>query len=90
MKGIILQQHKYFAMTCEGGITKVENHSQLITPKPTLTRVGASYSGSFLKQNDVFFPWVPFIKMHMVIKVSLDLLIGTWILINNSIMKRIV
>jgi len=53
---------QYFAMTCEGGITKVENHSQLITPKPTFTRVGASYSGSFLKQNDVFFLGYPLLK----------------------------
>jgi hypothetical protein len=27
----------------------------------------------------VFFLWVPFIQMHMVINISLDLLIGTWI-----------
>jgi len=47
MKKTILQQHKYVAMTCEEGI-KVENHSQLITPKPTLTKVNASYGGSFL------------------------------------------
>jgi hypothetical protein len=26
----------------------------------------------------VFFPWVPFIQMHIVINISLDLLIGTW------------
>jgi hypothetical protein len=34
-----------------------------------------------------FFPWVPFIQMHVVINISLDLLIGTWIKINNFIMK---
>jgi hypothetical protein len=38
----------------------------------------------------VFFPWVPFIQLHMVINISLDLLIGTWIHINNFIMKKIV
>jgi hypothetical protein len=27
----------------------------------------------------IFFPWVPFIQMHTVINISLDLLIGTWI-----------
>jgi uncharacterized protein (DUF2062 family) len=27
----------------------------------------------------MFFSWVPFIQMHMVINISLDLLIGTWI-----------
>jgi hypothetical protein len=27
----------------------------------------------------VFFLWVPFIQMHMVTDLSLDLLIGTWI-----------
>jgi hypothetical protein len=27
----------------------------------------------------MFFPWVPFIQMHMVIHITLDLLIGTWI-----------
>jgi hypothetical protein len=48
MKRTTLQQHKYVAMTFEEGITKVENHSQLITPKPTFTRVDASYDGSLL------------------------------------------
>jgi len=38
----------------------------------------------------VFFPWVPFIQMHMVITISLDILIKTWIQINNFIMKKIV
>jgi uncharacterized protein (DUF2062 family) len=38
----------------------------------------------------MFFPWVPFIQMHMVINISLDLIIGTWIKINKFIMKRIV
>jgi hypothetical protein len=38
----------------------------------------------------VFFPWVPFIQMHMVIYISLDLLIGTWDYINIFIMKWIV
>jgi len=37
----------------------------------------------------MFFLWVPFIQMHMVIIISLDILIGTWIKINNFIMKRI-
>jgi hypothetical protein len=36
----------------------------------------------------VFFPWVPFIQMHMVINISLNLLIRTWIETNNFIMKR--
>jgi hypothetical protein len=27
----------------------------------------------------MFFSQVPFIQMHMVINISLDLLIGTWI-----------
>ncbi len=36
----------------------------------------------------MFFSWVPFIQMHMVINISLDLLIGTWISINNFIMKK--
>ncbi len=27
----------------------------------------------------MFFPWVPFIQMFVVINISLDLLIGTWI-----------
>jgi hypothetical protein len=27
----------------------------------------------------VFFPWVPFIEMHVVNNISLDLLIETWI-----------
>jgi hypothetical protein len=35
----------------------------------------------------MFFPWVPFIQMLVVINISLDLLIGTWIQ-NNFIMKR--
>jgi len=38
----------------------------------------------------MFFPWVPFIQMHIVINISLDLLIGIWIKTNNFIMKRIV
>jgi hypothetical protein len=38
----------------------------------------------------VFFPWVPFIQMHKAINISLDLLIETWIKINNFIMKIIV
>ncbi len=54
MKRTTLQQHKYVAMTFEEGITKVENHSQLITPKPTLTRVDASHGVSLLCQNGVF------------------------------------
>jgi hypothetical protein len=37
----------------------------------------------------VFFPWVPFIQMHAVINISLDLMIGTWIYTTNFIMKRI-
>jgi hypothetical protein len=36
----------------------------------------------------LFFPWVPFIQMHMVINISLNILIGIWIYINNFIMKR--
>jgi len=31
----------------------------------------------------MFFPWVPFIPMHMVINISLDLLIEIWIYTNN-------
>jgi len=27
----------------------------------------------------MFFPWAPFIQMHMVINISKDLLIGIWI-----------
>jgi len=38
----------------------------------------------------VFFPWVPFIQMLAVINISLDLLIGMWIQINNFIMKKII
>ncbi len=38
----------------------------------------------------MFFPWVLFIQMHMVIDISLDLLIETWIYINNFILKIIV
>jgi hypothetical protein len=38
----------------------------------------------------VFFPWVPFIQMYMVTNISLDLLIGPWVYINNLIVKRIV
>jgi hypothetical protein len=37
-----------------------------------------------------FFPYVPFIQMHMVINRSLNLLIGTWIKTNNFIMKIII
>ncbi len=36
----------------------------------------------------MFFPWVPFIQMHIVINIFLDLLIGIWIKINNFIMKK--
>ncbi len=36
----------------------------------------------------MFFPYVPFIQMLVVINISLDLLIGTWIKTNNFIMKR--
>jgi len=36
----------------------------------------------------VFFPWAPFIEMHMVINLSFNLLIKTWIKTNNFIMKR--
>jgi hypothetical protein len=38
----------------------------------------------------MFFPWVPFIQMHMVINISLNLLIGIWILTKNFIMNNIV
>jgi hypothetical protein len=38
----------------------------------------------------LFFPWVPIIQMHVVINVSIDLLIGTWIQTSNFNMKRIV
>jgi uncharacterized protein (DUF2062 family) len=40
----------------------------------------------------MFFSWIPFIQMHMVINISLDLLIGTWIQNNfiMIIMKKIV
>jgi uncharacterized protein (DUF2062 family) len=39
----------------------------------------------------MFFSWIPFIQMHMVINISLDLLIGTWIQSNfiMIIMKKI-
>jgi hypothetical protein len=37
----------------------------------------------------VFSPGAPFIQMHMVINISLDLLIRIWIQTNNFIMKRI-
>ncbi len=37
----------------------------------------------------VFFPLVHFIQMLVVINISLDLLIGTWISTTNFIMKRI-
>jgi len=36
----------------------------------------------------MFFPWVPFIQMHIMINIFLDLLIGIWIKINNFIMKK--
>jgi hypothetical protein len=36
----------------------------------------------------MFFPWVPFIQMHVMINVSFDILIGTWIQINNFIIER--
>jgi hypothetical protein len=36
----------------------------------------------------MFFPWVPFIEMHMMINISIDLLIGIWIKTNNFIMKK--
>jgi hypothetical protein len=51
--------------------------------------VDATYGGSFLWWN-MFFPWIPFIQMLVVINISLDLLIGTWISIKNFIMKRTV
>jgi hypothetical protein len=35
----------------------------------------------------MFFPWVPFIQMHVVINISIDILIETWIKIHNFIMK---
>jgi hypothetical protein len=38
----------------------------------------------------MFFPWVPFIQMYTLINISLDLLIGIWIKINNFIIKKIV
>jgi hypothetical protein len=31
----------------------------------------------------MFFSWVPFIQMHMVINISLDILIEIWILTNK-------
>jgi hypothetical protein len=37
----------------------------------------------------MLFPWVPLIQMFVVINISLDILIQTWISINNFIMKRI-
>ncbi len=43
-----------------------------------LNKVDAQLSVSLSQQNDVFF-LVPFIQMHMVINISLNLLIGTWI-----------
>jgi hypothetical protein len=33
----------------------------------------------------MFFPHVLFVQMHMVINISLDLLIGTWIQTNKFI-----
>jgi hypothetical protein len=36
----------------------------------------------------MFFLWVPYVQMLVVINISLDLLIGTWIQINNFIIKR--
>jgi len=36
----------------------------------------------------VFSPWVPFNQMHVVINISLDIMIGTWIQTTNFIMKR--
>ncbi len=44
---------------------------------PKIPRVDVSYGGHFCDKL-VFFPWVPFIKMHMMINVSLDLLSETW------------
>jgi len=38
----------------------------------------------------VFLLWVPFIQMHIVINISLDLLIGTWIYNNNFIIMKII
>jgi hypothetical protein len=38
----------------------------------------------------MFFPCVPFIQMFVMINISLDLLIGTWISANNFFIKRIV
>jgi hypothetical protein len=36
----------------------------------------------------MFFPQVPFIQMHMMNNISLNLLIETWIQMNEFIMKR--
>jgi hypothetical protein len=41
-------------------------------------KVDAQLSVSLLRQKGVFF-LIPFIQMHMVINISLNLLIGTWI-----------
>jgi hypothetical protein len=38
----------------------------------------------------MFFPWVPIIQMHIMINIPLNLLIETWIKINNFIIKWIV
>jgi hypothetical protein len=38
----------------------------------------------------MFFPWVPFTQMHVMINISIDLLIGSWIWINKFILERIV
>jgi len=38
----------------------------------------------------MFFPWVPFIQMHMVINKLIYLLIRIWIQTNNFIMKKVV
>jgi hypothetical protein len=36
----------------------------------------------------MFFPWVPFIQMFVMTNISLNLVIGSLIKINNFIMKR--
>jgi hypothetical protein len=38
----------------------------------------------------IFFLWVPFIQVHVMINISLDLLIRTWIQTNNFITERTV
>ncbi len=38
----------------------------------------------------IFFPWIPYIQMHTMFNISLNILIVTWIYTNNFILKSIV